>query len=193
MTNPQTPLPPAARPSQSGIAVIWVILILAVFAVVSAKMWSDSKKREREAAAAAEQKRQSATTINRERQEFEARLAAEKSKSEYAKAADALNSARTRWVDAVRVADATSRVSLSGPVSNLQAIRRETDALLLPDCLAASRQKLTEGMQHQIDGFLTFMANSGEMGKLLAGGKLEDGAKLVAEAKDMAERCSPAS
>jgi prophage DNA circulation protein len=175
------------------VSLLWVILALAIAALVGAKAWSDAKKRSREAAVAAEQKRQTSATINREREEFEAKVAAEKSKSEYAKASDALAAAQARWKDALRVADATSRVSLSGPVSNLQTIRRETEALMLPECLGAARKKLAEGMQVQIDGFLTFMANTGEMGKILAGGKLEDGAKLVQDAQAEAERCQPAT
>lgn len=172
---------------------LWLILALAVAALAGAKSWSDAKKRSREAAVAAEQQRQTSATVDRERQQFEAKIAAEKSKSEYAKASDALTAAQARWKDAVRVADATSRVSLSGPVSNLQTIRRETEALMLPECLSSARKKLAEGMQVQIDGFLTFMANTGEMGKLLAGGKIEDGAKLIQEAQAEAERCQPAT
>lgn len=177
---------------QRGISLLWVILLLVVLAIFGAKAWSDAKQRQRNELAALEQKRQSESAIAKERAEFEAKVAAEKSKSEYDKAVSSLQAARQRWTDAVAVAGATARVALNGPVSNLQTIRRETEALVLPDCLSQSRKQLVDAMQLQIDGFLAFMRNDLKMGEVFAQDKFDQAATLHQQSKDAAERCGAA-
>jgi hypothetical protein len=46
--------------------------------------------------------------------------------------AGALIALYRRWIDAERLAGSTARIALAGPVSQLQALRRETDALTVP-------------------------------------------------------------
>jgi hypothetical protein len=62
-----------------------------------------------------------------------------------------------RWFDAVEIADSTARMSLSGPVGELQAIRRELTALEAPTCAASIERSLRNMMDNTIDGFLLFM------------------------------------
>lgn len=178
---------------QRGISLLWIILLLVVLAIFGAKAWNDAKQRQRDELAALEQKRQSEAAIAKERAEFEAKLAAEKAKSEYDKSAALLQSARSKWLDAVSVAGATSRVALNGPVLHLQAVRRETEALLLPECLSHARKLLLEGMQLQIDGFLAFMANDFKLGEVFARAKFEESKKLMQESHEASERCGRAA
>lgn len=62
-----------------------------------------------------------------------------------------------RWQDAIEIANSTARVSLDGPVANLQAIRREVDELEAPSCASQAKSALISSMDHVIEGFLTFM------------------------------------
>lgn len=62
-----------------------------------------------------------------------------------------------RWDDAVAVADSTGRIALSGPVAELQALRREAATLEPPPCVADAHLALGEMMDHTIEGFLLFM------------------------------------
>lgn len=181
------------RGEQRGISLLWVILLLAALAIFGAKAWNDSKKRQRDEMAALEQKRQSESAIAKERAEFDARLAAERSKSEYDKAASALVAARKRWADAVEVAAASSRVAMNGPVTHLQTVRRETEALILPKCLDQPRQQLVDAMQLQIDGFLAFMRNDLKLGEVFAVAKFEEAKALHQQSKEAAERCGAAT
>lgn len=181
------------RSRATGLSALWVILALAVGSIALAKYMSDAKKRQREELAALEQRRQSESAIAKERAEFEARLAAERTKSEYDKAASALVAARKRWADAVEVAAATSRVALNGPVTHLQTVRRETEALILPKCLDQPRQQLVDAMQLQIDGFLAFMRNELKLGEVFAVAKFEEAKTLHQQSKEAAERCGAAT
>ncbi|UNT63182.1 hypothetical protein IHE36_06875 [Acinetobacter towneri] len=63
-----------------------------------------------------------------------------------------------RWFDALKVAGATPRIDLSGPVQELQKLKRDLDARQpKTDCEDMMRAELLSAYNHTIDGFLEFM------------------------------------
>lgn len=52
--------------------------------------------------------------------------------------AENLEEIAERWDDAIDIASSTSRIALSGPVSDLQEIRRETRQQEWPECARAA-------------------------------------------------------
>lgn len=64
------------------------------------------------------------------------------------------------WIPALRVAEATARISLSGPVQNLQAIRRKISAMPEGTCGRVGKRELLEYTDIVIDRFLAFMQDS---------------------------------
>lgn len=74
-----------------------------------------------------------------------------KSKIYYAEMAE-------KWVDALNVAGATSRASLSNPVKDLQEIRRELrEKKTETYCESRMKDELLKSYDFAIDGFLNFM------------------------------------
>jgi|CXWK01.1.fsa_nt_gi hypothetical protein len=69
---------------------------------------------------------------------------------------------RQRWLDALEIADSTARISLAGPVGELQAIRREIGALEGPACAQGAGAALYIHSEAVIDGFLLFMQDEPE-------------------------------
>lgn len=66
-----------------------------------------------------------------------------------------------RWADAEKLALATGRIALSGPISAMQAIQREAEAMSSPVCLDAARKILVELTQKSSKGLLEFMGKTG--------------------------------
>jgi hypothetical protein len=64
------------------------------------------------------------------------------------------------WADTLDIAASTSRIALSGPVGELQAIRREASRLEPPVCFADEHENYLEGMDTFIGFFLDFMADA---------------------------------
>lgn len=63
-----------------------------------------------------------------------------------------------RWVDALNVAEATSRISLSQPVKDLQEIRRKlSEKQTTTYCEGRMKKELLKSYDFAIDGFLNFM------------------------------------
>lgn len=62
------------------------------------------------------------------------------------------------WDDATRLADNTARIALSGPVQQLQEIRRAVNDLDPPACAEPVQRAFISYMNFTIDGFLAFMA-----------------------------------
>lgn len=91
------------------------------------------------------------------------------------KAADDLYA---RWKDGNKVANLTSRVGLATPVAALQALRREAETLIVPDCLKPGKTNLLEAMRLEIEGFLAFMGDV-NFGKLVAQANADEAAKLL--------------
>jgi hypothetical protein len=69
----------------------------------------------------------------------------------------AISSLLTRFSDELQVANSTPRMSLAGPVSNLQQIKRETDDLVVPACLDMAKGYAVGSMVDGINGFIAFM------------------------------------
>lgn len=70
-----------------------------------------------------------------------------------------MDKSKAQWADAMTIATSTPRIGLAGPVSNLQKIRQEVQAIDVPDCLANSKQHLVKGMNHGVEAMLAFMRN----------------------------------
>lgn len=110
----------------------------------------------------------------REEAALEERRRAEEEKRSVEKAVEAIAGQYRKWTDASRLASSTGRIALSGPVSALQALHRETEAMIVPPCLDQAKAALVKGMGHEVDGFVIFMQNPVDMGSLLAQGYFED-------------------
>lgn len=78
----------------------------------------------------------------------------------YDKALLPFNDIYSRWKSAETLAGATSRISLSGPVMNMQNIKREADALVVSKCMLTAKANLTAGMDSIINGYIAFMAQN---------------------------------
>lgn len=64
------------------------------------------------------------------------------------------------WDDAAKLANNTSRISLSPQIESMQAIRRRMSALEHAPCLDAVHSAVTDGMGHDIDTFIAFMGQN---------------------------------
>jgi hypothetical protein len=62
------------------------------------------------------------------------------------------------WDDTVTLASSTPRMTLAGPVGQLQRIRREVQSQQWPDCGRRAQFALVSTMDAQIDVFTSFMA-----------------------------------
>lgn len=63
-----------------------------------------------------------------------------------------------RWDDANTLANSTSRMSLAPQIAVLQGIRREAEALNVPDCATVAHSYLIEYMNQTIDDYMVFMS-----------------------------------
>jgi uncharacterized protein DUF4124 len=107
-------------------------------------------------------------------------------KEEIIKTLAALNTLTGRWKDAMQLATVTARIALAGPVNNLQAIKQETETLLVPDCLIEPKQALVEAMDRMIKNFLQFMHD-----KSVSNSAFRKGIKSFAEYEEGAKLCTP--
>jgi hypothetical protein len=78
----------------------------------------------------------------------------------YDKALLPFNDIYSRWKSAGTLAGATSPISLSGPVINMQNIKREADALVVSKCMLTAKANLSAGMDSIINGYLAFMGQN---------------------------------
>lgn len=83
-----------------------------------------------------------------------------------------------RWADAERLALATGRIALSGPVAAMQAIQREAEAMTSPPCLEPARKSLVELTKKSSDGLIQFMSKDGLEGMVYT---IVDRRKLIPE------------
>ncbi len=150
--------------------VILAVLVLAIGAAIY-------KNESRKTAALQAAQRAAAVAKEAELKQQQARADAERAALEKAqdeaKAKDALAQALkvvddlyARWQDASNVAGTTSRIALSAPVANMQAIKRDAENLEVPPCLAAGKTEMVKGMQLTIEGYLEFMANTEKQGDM---------------------------
>ncbi len=114
----------------------------------------------------------------------------QRTQEEFATSIPALNTLYSQWKDALQLAGSTARIALAGPVGHLQTIKQQMDALSVPDCFMAPKQKMTKGMGKMIEGFLKFMQDA-TLGKYLAAGSFDEGRQLLAEYEREAKACTP--
>lgn len=76
-----------------------------------------------------------------------------------------------RWDDAVDVAQSSSRIALTGPVGDLQEIRRETRQQDWPECAIEAQAELVDWMDDTIKAFIAFL---GQEDDSVVQGHLED-------------------
>lgn len=169
---------------------VWVILLVLCAIVIGSWQYSEHKAEKKriaaEAIAKAEQQKRDA-----ERAELEKRLAQEKQQQDALTASNkALDTLLSRWDDAIKVAGTTGRIALAGPVSTLQGIRREAEAMTVSPCMDPAKALMVASMQHSIDGFITFMRNEMKIGDTLAKIDFDEAAKKLAEFKVARGGCS---
>jgi hypothetical protein len=73
------------------------------------------------------------------------------------KGLEELNNIESKWQDSLRVASSTSRIALSGPLMQMQSIKRELDSIYVSSCLKEAKKSLAEHMEKSISAFLSFM------------------------------------
>lgn len=67
-----------------------------------------------------------------------------------------------QWDDATALAGQTSRVSLAPQVDKLQAIRRQTQELMPPECAKDVQANLVASMDATIQGFIDFLGQKSD-------------------------------
>ncbi len=67
-----------------------------------------------------------------------------------------------RFDDANKLANSTSRIALSGVISEMQATRRDFEALTVPDCAALAKTQMVDFMDKAIDAYLSFLAQDSD-------------------------------
>jgi len=88
-------------------------------------------------------------------------------KAAYDKAMLPLNDVYARYKDARTVAGATARIALAMPVSNMQSIKREADALVVAKCLVFAKSMLTGGMLNINAAYVDFMQQGSSVSFLM--------------------------
>jgi|GEM_PF-5721445 len=89
-----------------------------------------------------------------------AAIAEANNKAAYDKAVLPFNDIYSRWKSAETLAGASARISLSGPVMNMQNIKREADALVVSKCMLTPKANLSAGMDSIINGYIAFMGQN---------------------------------
>lgn len=167
---------------QRGISV-WALLALLAVLAIGAWQWREYQTRQRIAAAEAKAAQEQRERAEAERKEREERVAREKA------ALKDLDALVARWNDANKVAGATGRIALSGPVSTMQAIKQEADKIEAPACLDSGDVALRKSMDATVQGYLVFMKNELSMGSTLAQPSFEEAAKHMRSYQDSRDGC----
>ena len=81
-------------------------------------------------------------------------------KAAYDKAVLPFNDIYSRWKSAESLAGASSRISLSGPVMNMQNIKHEVDVLVVSKCMLTAKANMAAGMDSIINGYIAFMGQN---------------------------------
>jgi hypothetical protein len=187
-----------AKPSRIGLFAGGIMLVVAG-AFIGLKVVgpaSPSNTPESIAKTAAMDTKSKAEDEDRERkaqeEEFKKRQDAERDKQALDKAAADLSRQYQRWKDGSALADSTARIALSGPVSNLQTIRREVNDMIVPACMDGAKAALIEGMDAQIRGFMLFMQDA-NLGKLLAKPEFQEASDAFGKYEFRAKSCPTGS
>lgn len=157
-------------------AALWVILVAMVVLVFGAWRYNVHRSEQR----LAEAKRVEQTRIDQERKATEERLAKERAQRDaLTSTLKAVDNLVAKWEDATKLASTTARMSLSGPVSSLQSIKREAEQLTVPPCLDQGKVELVKSMSSTEKGYLVFMRNELRLGDVLAQADFDDAAKAM--------------
>lgn len=178
------------RKAQSGR--IWLVVLVVLALGMGATVFIKEKHRRAEQAEA-----QRIDTERRATEQRQAEAEKRRADSERAELADRARKAQevdllaqslkgiddlmSRWTDAQRVAGATGRIALSGPIASLQSLRREAETVVVPSCLASGKADLLQAMTIIVDAFFAFSLNTDKMGEL-------DASIKFATAKPLFER-----
>lgn len=181
------------KSTQRGLS-LWVILLVLTVAVVGAWRYGEHRTAQKILAKEAAEKQAQQTRLEQERKALEERLAKEKAQRDsLGSALKAFDDIVVRWNDAVKVAGTTGRISLSGPVATLQAIRRDTEQITAPPCLDAGKVELLKSMNSTERGFLVFMRNELKLGDVMAKGDFDDAEKAMSAFKVARDSCPSGS
>lgn len=77
-------------------------------------------------------------------------------------AGDEIQGLMAEYEDALDIASSTSRISLSGPVAELQDIKRQTEAVEVPACLVPAHRFTIASMEKSIEAFISFMGQASD-------------------------------
>jgi hypothetical protein len=180
------------RDTQCGHA-LWILLIGVALLVAGAWKYNESRKDAAAAAALASKRAQEQaekSRVDAERVAMDRRVAAERQQRDsYTRALQQFDDAAGRWDDAVKVANTTSRIALSGPVAKLQELHRDAEKLTAPPCLDEGKLALVNSMDHTVNGFLIFMRNELKIGDSLARSDFEQAARDMQAYKDQRAAC----
>lgn len=99
---------------------------------------------------------------------------------------ESVEAVRARWADASRLAGSTSRIALSGPLKDMQQIRRELEAMTLTGCAGDVRELLVDGMTMEIEAYVAFMQN---MKESVTAWAASEAAAEYRRASDLASAC----
>jgi hypothetical protein len=160
---------------------VLVILLLALALLVASAYWYRSKKTAAKAEAARIEevaKQEAVAKAQSELKALQQQIDASKTKNVLEISIKSATDIYAKWKDGIEVAQRTSRVGLATPVATLQALRREAENLIVPDCLKTGKANLLEAMKLEIDGFLAFMGDT-TMGKYVAQANSDAAAKLL--------------
>ena len=180
-----------ARKHQKGISALHLIIIVLVVGCGLVWLMSYSKSQDDLAQKAIEAKRNAEAAqviadkekkkqLAAEQDELAHRLEIEKNKSESLQALDAVSKLVKRWDDASLLASSTARITLNGPISQLQAIRRESTDVIVPACISHHKELQIKSMDLTLDGYIAFMQDK-DIGQYLAQSAVEKAAPLRAE------------
>jgi len=123
--------------TQHGLSVWSILVVLALLVGGAAYKYNSDQTAKREAIAADERS--------------------------YTESLAALTAATTKFDDALKVAQSSSRISLAGPVGQLQTAMRETESLKVHTCLAEAQDVGVKRMKELLELFFVFMRNGSEV------------------------------
>lgn len=176
---------------------VWVVLLVLFAIVVGAWQYNGYKaEKKRVALEQAAQQQAAAAKLEEEGRREQERLQLEKRLAEAQQARDALTAANKsvddligRWEDAVKIAGTTGRIALSGPVSAMQALRRDAEQITVSPCMDQAKGHLVKHMGSTIEAFLVFMRNEMKIGDTLAGIYFDSARKELAEFRTARAAC----
>lgn len=67
-----------------------------------------------------------------------------------------------KYIDAFALASSTSRIALAGSIESMQEIKREANAVEVPQCLEEAKYWQIQAMEADINAFMLFMAQASD-------------------------------